>query len=147
MSYSKTSTRTVLFHVPQKTSKLTNLEVLKYNGISKRMVSTENIAYLQQINFHPQVLPCMFKNRIVLRAHRLVGQPDHLVPLAIYQCFPGSQRPSYFTKASVTRAFKTLAMSYYGLPKGDRCLKYTPHSLQEVVGACAVILHTHGLTE
>jgi hypothetical protein len=53
--------------------------------------------------------------------------------------------PQFCTaKASVTRAFKALAMSYYGLPKGDVRLKYTPQSLR--VGAC-VILHTQGLTE
>jgi hypothetical protein len=66
-------------------------------------------------------------HRIVLRARRL-GQPNNL-PVAIYERFPGRKRSSYFIKASVTSAFKALAMNYYGLQKGDVRLKYTPHSL------------------
>jgi hypothetical protein len=85
----------------------------------------------------PQFCTARSTHIIVLRARRL-GQPNNL-PLAVYQHFPGSKRPSYFTKASVTQAFKALAMSYYGLPKGDIWLKYTPHLLR--VGPC-VILHT-----
>jgi hypothetical protein len=63
----------------------------------------------------PQFCSARSTHQIVLRA-RCLGQPNHL-PLAVYQRFSGSKRPSYFTKASVTRAFKALAMSYYGLPK------------------------------
>jgi hypothetical protein len=76
----------------------------------------------------PQFCTACSTHRIVLRTRQL-GQPNSL-SLAVYQRFPCSKRPSYFTKASVTRAFKALAMSYYGLQKGDVRLK-THHTHYE----------------
>jgi hypothetical protein len=93
----------------------------------------------------PRFCPALSTHRILLCARRL-GQPDDL-PLAIYQRFPGSQQSSYFTKASVTRAFKTLAMSYYGLLQKETHILCTPLApYEQLLGAC-VILHTHELTK